>query len=303
MKRLIGLLLFVASVATSAAGNAMLTGSGKFSVTGAAGYAEKEILVHYHVPKSINVNSRVLIVVPGAGRNGDSYRDSWIKASEKFNVVILSPSYSEEKYPGFWNYNIGGMLSDVKASKAKGVESFKIVKNPKEWIYNDFDEIFEAAKARFNLTTGKYDMFGHSAGGQVLHRLALFDVENKANVIIAANSGWYTVPDDDQTFPYGVGDLGFTNDFYRSAFGKKLVVFLGEKDDENERRGDLTRSVEIDRQGTHRLARGKNFFNNAQRFARNMGAKLNWSIEIIAGVGHDKNLMGEAAAEYLYRGK
>ena len=40
-----------------------------------------------------------------------------------------------------------------------------------------------------------YVLFGHSAGGQVAHRMALLFPENRASVIVAANPGWYTMPD------------------------------------------------------------------------------------------------------------
>ena len=47
-------------------------------------------------------------------------------------------------------------------------------------------------------------MFGHSAGGQVLHRLAIFRPNNKADRILASNSGWYTIPTITNIFPTGL---------------------------------------------------------------------------------------------------
>jgi hypothetical protein len=243
----------------------------------------------------------VLVVVPGAGRNGWSYRDSWVEASEKYNVLILSPSYSEEFYPRFWNYNVARMLSDVKINKAKSaIESYTVVTDPNEWIFIDFDRVFNYSVSKLSLTAKKYDMFGHSAGGQILHRLALFDFKNKANRILASNSGWYTVPTFKEDFPYGLNKGVSTLEKMSSAFKTKLTIFLGEQDNEHETRGHLVRNPQLDIQGTYRLSRGKHFFKKSNELASNLNVKSNWNIHVVQGVGHDYKNMGKAAAIYLY---
>ncbi len=71
-------------------------GSGSFLIEGAQNRKNKTIQVYYHKPKNFTTDSKVLLVVPGAGRNANSYRDTWVKASEKHNVLVLSPRYSEK---------------------------------------------------------------------------------------------------------------------------------------------------------------------------------------------------------------
>ena len=69
-------------------------GSGKLLIEG--GFKkEKTIIVHYHMPLNFESDSKVLFVLPGAGRNGDDYRDAWVANSEKYNVLVLSFEYSE----------------------------------------------------------------------------------------------------------------------------------------------------------------------------------------------------------------
>ena len=104
-------------------------------------------------------------------------------------------------------------------------------------------------------------MFGHSAGGQILHRMVLLHPFSKANRIIAANSGSYTLPDTSAKFPFGIKNISHTAKMLDGAFQKKLTILLGEKDNANETRGRILRSKTADQQGTHRLARGKYFFN------------------------------------------
>ena len=92
------------------------------------------------------------MVIPGAGRNGWDYRDAWIEASEKYDVVVLSPSFSEEHYPRFWNYNLGGMISDVEISESpRRISGYDIRLNPETWILSDLGRIFRSARKELGL--------------------------------------------------------------------------------------------------------------------------------------------------------
>lgn len=274
-------------------------GSGKFIIDGGF-QKEKTIIVHTYKPQNFTTESSINIVLPGAGRNGNDYRDAWIEKSNQYNVLVLSLEYSEQNYPGVSDYNLARMISDVKLNEERtAVESFKISENSDEWIFNDFDRIFNLVKEELNLNTNTYDMFGHSAGGQILHRYAIFKSENKANKILASNSGWYTVPTDTEGFPTGLKQsVKSEKDI---DFNTKLVLFLGEKDDANETRGDLRRSPEVDKQGLHRLERGTYFYNESKNVALELNAEFNWKLEIIPNIGHDYREMSKAAADYLYK--
>jgi len=129
---------------------------------------------------------------------------------------------------------------------------------------------------------------------------ALFIHNNKADRILASNSGWYTVPTFDENFPYGLNNGVFTQDNFGSAFKSKLTVFLGELDNENETRGHLVRNSQLDIQGTYRLSRGKYFFEKSKEMASTLNFEFNWNLKIIQSIGHDYKNMGKAAATYLY---
>ncbi len=278
------------------------TGSGSFVIAGGKEHPDKTIEVYYHKPMAFNSDTQVLFVIPGAGRNGWSYRDAWKEASEQYNLLILSPSYSEQDYPEFWSYNLAGMISDVVINERRtAINSYQIVHNEDAWIYSDFDRIFDEVVNTLSLQAKTYDMFGHSAGGQVLHRFSLFNPTNKANRILAGNSGWYTVPDCSQDFPYGLKQAPIAEESLAKSFQQKLTVFLGEKDDQNETRGHLVRNDVIDKQGTYRLARGKYFYQKAKQYAEDKGYDFNWNITVVPGVGHNYRAMSEAAADYLYQ--
>jgi poly(3-hydroxybutyrate) depolymerase len=275
-------------------------GAGTFTLRVGADES-RDVEVYYYRPRDLTEQSPVLIVLPGAGRNAWDYRQHWIDASEQFGVLVLSLHYPESRYPRFWNYNLAGMIADVAIEPSGKAMNYRIVTDRRQWLFDDIDRIFESAVRATGLKTKRYDLFGHSAGGQFLHRFALFaDRDTKADRILAANSGWYTVPDSHERFPYGLAEAPMTDEQLSVAFARHLVVFLGGSDDENETRGDLVRNAQTDRQGTHRLARGKYFYARAGRMAARMNTRFNWTLVVEPGVGHDPKRMAGAAARYLY---
>ncbi len=286
--------------------------SGEFLMEGGSGRAEKTIRVFYHRPKKFEPTSNILIIVPGAGRNGDSYRDAWVEASEKYGVLILSPMYSEKNY-GFGDYHLCGLMTDLALKdNITYVENsnqvlldeahftFTANPNPEKWIFNDFDRLFETVVQALGSEQTTYDIFGHSAGGQILHRLALFYPDSKARRILASNSGFYTLPDFDSELPFGMKNMSLTAENLQASFQKRLVLFNGELDNENEKGGTLLRSPSADKQGLHRLERGHFFYDYAKTKAGDLGFDFNWEMVVIPNVGHEHRKMGAAAAKYLY---
>lgn len=276
-------------------------GAGAFTLRAGHGQT-RDVDVFYYRPGGLTGHSPVLIVLPGAGRNAWDYRDHWVEAAERFDVLVLALHYPESRYPRFWNYNIAGMITDVVIDpSARALASYRIRDDRKQWLFDDVDLVFDSAVRALGLTTERYDLFGHSAGGQFLHRFALFARDDtRANRILASNSGWYTVPDGEERFPFGLADAPITESQLASAFARHLVVFLGGDDDQNETRGDLVRSAQTDRQGRHRLERGKYFHAQSAKAAARMGAAFNWELVVVPGVGHDPKRMSLAAARYLY---
>ena len=290
-------------------------GSGAFLVEGGTGHKEKTIRIYYHKPKSFTPDSPILLVIPGSGRDADEYRDSWTEASEKYGVLILSPQYTEEDYD-YGGYHLGGLLynmnlkSSVKYQENSNLVyldedkfSYKINSNPEEWIFNDFDRIFDLVINALESAQTSFDIFGHSAGGQILHRLALFHPHSKARRILASNSGSYTLPDFTLKIPFGLKGTGLDPQNLKQSFENELVIFLGEQDNENETGGLLLRSATTDQQGLHRLERGMFFYREAKLKAEEMNSPFYWKLEVVPGVGHDFRKMGAAAAKYLYEGE
>lgn len=272
-------------------------GSGSFIVDGGEGRENLKLSVHYNLPKRFTPDSPILMVLPGSGRTAHKYRDRWIKASEKYSILVLSVSYSKKDYPKSSNYNLARMVK-----KEDGY--LTVIKNPSEWTFSDLDRVFDIAVTNTGSRQKQYDFFGHSAGGQFGHRFALFNPESKANRILSANSGWYTTTDFETPFPYGLAEGPFNKPkmqkILKQSFAKKLVVFLGEKDDRNETKGSLRRNNEVDKRGLSRIERGKYFYNKAKQHSQENDLFFNWDVHVVKGVGHSSTHMSEAAAKYLY---
>ncbi|MFI1773323.1 hypothetical protein [Thalassobellus citreus] len=290
-------------------------GSGFFKINGSGIHKNDSITIYYHKPVKFSRSSKILIVVPGAGRNGDSYRDSWIEASEKYNVLIISPSFPEKDY-NYGDYHLGGVVKDLDLSKGvsfkKGTNQihidedlikFNVNLNKENWIFNDFDRVFKLVKKATKSNQRKYDMFGHSAGGQILHRFVLLYPNSRANRILASNAGTYTLPDYNTNFPFGIKNLGINKRDLKKSFKKKLILFLGELDNDSETRGRMLRSKTADKQGTNRLNRGEKFHNLSEELSENSGIKSIWKLEIIPNVGHNQKKISQAASHYLYEQK
>jgi len=291
------------------------TGSGNFMIEGGSGHEEKTISVFYHKPASFSAQSPILLVIPGSGRDGNEYRDAWIGHSETYSVLILSLKYPEKNYD-FGMYHMGGLMQELElegnvtySDNSNEVFldennfTYKVNGNKKQWIFNDFDRLFEWVVEATGSAQRTYDMFGHSAGGQILHRFVLLHPESKADRILASNSGFYTMPDINKKLPFGLKNTPVNRQDLKNSFRQLLVLLIGEEDDEKETGGILLRSPSADSQGMHRLERGRHFYEQAKKKARAMEAEFRWKMEIVQGVGHDFEKMSDAAARFLYGDK
>jgi len=260
---------------------------------------EGPIDVYYHRGADHGAEDPIIIVLPGGGRNGDTYRDTWIESAERYDLLVLSPSFDARRFPGPINYNLAGMIASD--ANVRTLETIVLKEAPEDWLFEHIETIFDAAVARSGSDQRSYDLFGHSAGGQIVHRMVLFAPNARIRRALAANSGWYTTPSSDFAFPYGLDGAPLDPHQLSSAFARNLVIFLGELDNASETRGHLRHTPETDAQGLHRLARGQSFMQRAvEQAVQHNAQSFAWQCVIVPGVGHDYRRMGPAAAAYLY---
>jgi len=119
-------------------------------------------------------------------------------------------------------------------------------------------------------------------------------------IAVAANAGWFTLPDTSVDLPFGMGGVADAESRLRRAFARKLVVLLGTADDDPAH-PYLNRMAGAMAQGPHRLARGNYYFARARAAAASRAAAFNWQRVEVPGVGHSNRRMAPAAARVLAR--
>ncbi len=286
-------------------------GKGSFTMAGGGRNAGQVITVHYYRPANFSPHSPVLIVLPGAGRNGDAYRDAWVGAADHAGVLIASPSYPESGYDAA-GYQMGGIIENLQVGDPQPGSTasslylrdedlrFDVNSCREDWLFADFDRLFDLLRRATGSKQRQYDVFGHSAGGQLAARLALLHPGSRARRIVAANAGLYTLPDLVRPLPLGLAGLGVDEESLRRAFTADFTLLLGENDNDPDRGGSHIHTPLLDAQGRDRLSRGRSFFAFSAERAKELGTPFHWKLQTVPGVGHDFRGMSQAAAKLLY---
>ncbi len=262
-------------------------GKGYFVFSDYAPLSDKPIEVYYYAPEKEFSELKVVIVMHGHKRNGNDYRDSWIKLAEKYDLLIIAPVFSNEDFPDAMMYNLGNLVG----------EDGNFIEKQK-WTFKIIDSLFDKVREMTINVHSTYYLFGHSAGAQFVHRFMIYNPNNNVETAIAANAGWYTLPNFKINFPYGLDKSPLTK-LDKDVFQKELVILLGENDNDSDS-PNLRRNDDVDVQGTNRFSRGEYFYKQSKKRAEQLNFDFNWKIDYVKNVGHDGALMSEAGAVYLF---
>ena len=275
--------------------NANLLVEDNNEVTGKHSFAFEQwggpkINVWAYKPSGYNANSKVLMVMHGTNRDADRYRDEWTKHAEKNNILLIVPQFTIESFPKANGYNLGNVF----------VASSNYTKtNPADmWSYSAIEPLFDHVKAKYQSSQNQYNIYGHSAGSQFVHRFIFFIPQARVAKIITANAGWYTAPSFEIDFPYGLNNTPVNDEALKLALQKPVTILLGEADNDPNHTS-LRRAKEAMLQGPHRFARGHYFYTSAQKAAENLNIVTQWQVINVPKVGHQNSLMSDAAIELL----
>jgi poly(3-hydroxybutyrate) depolymerase len=264
--------------------DALPPGDGSFTFDGWAG---PPICVWYHLPEAIGPATPVLFVMHGVNRDADRYRDEWSALADQHGFVLVVPEFNEASFPGSAGYNLGNILD----RDGRPV--------PRErWSFSALEPLFDRVRALTGTRVERYDLYGHSAGAQFVHRYVMFMPDARVRRAVAANAGWYTLPDRDVTYPYGLAGQRLPPVDLRRLFHQPLTILLATADNDPAY-PNLRRTPEAMAQGPHRLARGEFFFGSAAAAAAALGTDFRWTLEKVDGVGHDNGAMAAPAAALL----
>jgi poly(3-hydroxybutyrate) depolymerase len=253
---------------------------------GAASEA-RTVTVWYHRPQGVQADAPVVFVMHGRNRNGQSYRRAWIPHAEAGRFILLVPEFSRAQFGSIREYAFGNVIAPGGT-----------IRPEHEWSFAAVENIFDAVRHANALAATHYDIYGHSGGAQFVHRMVLAMPSARFRVAVAANAGSYAVPNPATTYPYGVG--GLDSKAWQAAFGRRLIVLLGEQDTDPDAPA-LPRAPQAMAQGAHRFARGQFFFSEARLAAARLGIPLNWSLVTTEGA-HSNAQMAAAAARFVGHG-
>ncbi|MGL4412345.1 MAG: hypothetical protein ACRCTF_09570 [Bacteroidales bacterium] len=266
-------------------GGSINRGEGVISYSGYKPLASKPIKVHYFIPEGDMNKMPILFVLPGLNRNAADYLQAWKSAAQSRGVMVFSLEFPASTYPSS-DYTEGAMFANSNALPEE------------QWSFSIIDPLFSYICKELSTNHESYDMWGHSAGAQFVHRYLLFKSGSPINRAMSANAGWYTLPDFNVDFPYGLKGAACDQQKLTKAFASKLILQLGTADN-NVDDPNLNHSAGADNQGLHRYERGLYFWSNSSQIADDYST-YNWSKVEVEGVGHSYSQMAASAASTLY---
>ncbi len=273
--------LLLASHSAHAA--ALPGGAGRFDFSRAG----KHVPVWYYLPANATADTPILIVMHGVGRDAERYRNDWMPHAKKGPFILIAPEFSNAEFPENENYSTGGMQRGQRAARPAVASSFSFI-----------EPIFDEVKASTGNRSERYHLFGHSAGAQFVHRYLYFVPEARVGRAVAANAGWWTMPDRTVDFPYGLGGSALSDAALKTMLGRPLTILLGTADTDPDD-ANLRRTPEALAQGPNRFARGHSFYEAGRKQAAALRLPLGWKIATAPGVGHTDRGMAEYALPWL----
>jgi poly(3-hydroxybutyrate) depolymerase len=252
-----------------------------------AGWAGPPLKVWYHRPETVAANTPVLFVMHGVKRDADRYRDQWSALARERGFILVVPEFDPQHFPGARSYNLGNVFDESGQPVPR-----------EQWSFAALEPLFDTVRKTTGTQVATYDLYGHSAGAQFVHRYLMYVPEARVGRAIAANAGWYTMPVRDVAFPYGLAGSGVDDASLRGALQRPLTILLGTADNDPQHES-LRRTPEAQAQGPHRLARGEAFVAAGRRAAAERGIASGWTLQRVDGVVHDNAGMAGPAAELL----
>ena len=250
-------------------------------------FPDQPLLLHAARPRDWHNGMPVLFVHHGVARNGRDYRDFWLPHVDDGAMLAISIEFPEASFPEYLWYNFG----NLHASDGKP--------NPRaQWTFGIDTRLFETFRDQRITTAPRYGLFGHSAGGQYVHRMLSFGYREQVAVAVSANAGTYAMPDLTTNWPWGLGATEVTQDELRALLTFPLTIMAGTNDTKTTGRF-FPKGPKSLKQGATRYARAHTYLQIGQVAAADLGVSLAWTVIDVPDVGHDGRRMSDAAAPVI----
>ncbi|MGI9433869.1 MAG: hypothetical protein ACR2Q4_03415 [Geminicoccaceae bacterium] len=232
-----------------------------------------------------NACQALVIMFAGRSRDAEGLVRKARTLAERNNFAIVAPEMDRERFPT-WRYHRAGVAQ-------------RTVMQPREhWIGPIVNDLIAWARRWTALPSVGTILFGHSAGGQLLSRVAAYCPPTDIDRIVISNPSVYVAPSLTEMAPHGFAKLFGSEEALirlQSYVAQPISIYLG-CDDIGAK--DLVGNPAARRQGMHRLERGRSVFRQAEALARTQGWHFGWRLVEVANVGHSSRGM-LAAPEVL----
>jgi len=182
-------------------------------------FPDRPLVLHAARPRDYHSGTPVLFVHHGVARNGRDYRDYWLDLVDNADVLAISIEFPEESFPEHLWYHFGNLQDKGGTPNRR-----------EDWTFGIDERRFDRLRAQRVTTTQRYGLFGHSAGGQFVHRMLSFGFRDRVAVAVSANAGTYAMPDLATPWPFGLGQTDVDTDALRSLLGFRITVMAGTAD-------------------------------------------------------------------------
>jgi hypothetical protein len=250
-------------------------------------FPDLPLTLHAACPRGFTAATPVLLVHHGVGRNGADYRDYWLKLVDGAHIFAIAIEFSEQHFATHRRYHFGNLHNEDGTSNP-----------PEEWTYAIDARLFDALRAEGVTARETYGLFGHSAGGQFVHRMLSFGFRDRVAVAVTANAGTYAMPDLEIAWPFGLGETGLDAPAIRSLLNFPLTVMAGTQDTKTTGKY-FPKGPRSMRQGPHRHARAHAYVAAGHAAAQALQTTCAWRVIDVPGVGHDGERMSIAAAPII----
>ncbi len=220
---------------------------------------------YLYVPSRVDPAARPLVVVHGISRRAHVHLATFAPLAEISGRILIAPLFSKARCKRYQQL----VVDPCQADEAL-LATLRTV----------------AAKTGHDM--GQIDLFGFSGGAQFAHRFAMMYPERVGRLAVAS-AGWYTLPDYQEAFPYGLAGAVKGRERFRPKLPDFLaiptLVMVGEKD--LIRDGSLRQKPELDRrQGLTRVERAARWTQAMRQAAADRGVQAEIAFRVLPACGH-----------------
>ncbi len=220
---------------------------------------------YFYVPSRVDPTARPLVVVHGISRRAHVHLTTFAPFAEMSGRILIAPLFSKARCKRYQQ-----LVADPCRADQALLATLRAV----------------ATKTGYDMS--QIDLFGFSGGAQFAHRFAMMYPERVGRLAVAS-AGWYTLPDFEQAFPYGLASIANGRERFQAKLPDFLaiptLVMVGEKD--LARDESLRQRPEVDRrQGLTRVERAARWSQAMRQAAADRGVHAKISFHVLPTCGH-----------------